>query len=111
MRSICIMVMIICFSLVFYSKAHAQSDSSLDVQRLKSDVQYLKSRLDSVESKASRTEDYIPFVLIIFGAFSALWAQNTGRNPWLWFFLGYVFSIITVIVILVKNPRSRRQSL
>jgi hypothetical protein len=64
-----------------------------------------------VESKTSRTKDYLPFILIIFGAFSALWAQNTGRNPWLWFFLGYLFNIITVLVILAKNPQSRRQNL
>ncbi|MDQ3621131.1 MAG: hypothetical protein M3463_01375 [Verrucomicrobiota bacterium] len=42
-------------------------------------------------------------VLILFGAFCALWAQNTGRNAWLWFFLGVFFSFITVIVVLGKN--------
>ena len=39
----------------------------------------------------------------LFGAFCALWAQNTRRNPWLWFFLGLFFSVIAVIVLLVKN--------
>ena len=42
-------------------------------------------------------------VLFLFGAFSALWAQNTGRNAWLWFFMGLLFSVITVIVLLTKN--------
>jgi hypothetical protein len=42
-------------------------------------------------------------VLFLFGAFSALWAQNSGREPAGWFFLGMVFSLITVLVILVKN--------
>ena len=41
--------------------------------------------------------------LFLFGVFCALWAQNTGRNAWLWFFLGLFFSVITVIVLLSKN--------
>jgi hypothetical protein len=48
-------------------------------------------------------------VLFLFGAFCALWAQNTNRNAWLWFFLGLVFSFITVIVLLVKNSNDRKQ--
>ena len=42
-------------------------------------------------------------VIFLFGAFCALWAQNTRRNPWLWFFLGLFFNVITVLVLLVKN--------
>ena len=42
-------------------------------------------------------------VLFLFGAFCALWAQNTGRSGWLWFFLGVFFSIIAVLVLLGKN--------
>lgn len=41
--------------------------------------------------------------VFLFGAFCALWAQNTRRNPWLWFFMGLFFNVITVIVLLVKN--------
>ena len=40
---------------------------------------------------------------ILFGAFCALWAQNTGRSAWLWFFLGLFFSVIAVLVVLSKN--------
>lgn len=45
----------------------------------------------------------------LFGAFCALWAQNTNRNPWLWFFLGLFFSVITVIVLLIKNSGDRKR--
>jgi hypothetical protein len=45
--------------------------------------------------------------LFLFGAFCALWAQNTGRNAWLWFFLGLLFSVITVLVLLYKNSNDR----
>ena len=48
--------------------------------------------------------------LFLFGAFCALWAQNTGRSAWLWFFLGLFFNVITVIVLLMKisGDRTRR---
>ena len=42
-------------------------------------------------------------VVFLFGAFCALWAQNTGRNPWLWFFLGLLFSVFTIFFVLTKN--------
>lgn len=45
--------------------------------------------------------------LFLFGAFCALWAQNTGRSAWLWFFLGLLFSVITVIFLLYKNSKDR----
>jgi hypothetical protein len=47
--------------------------------------------------------------LFLFGAFCALWAQNTGRNAWLWFFLGLFFNVITVLVLLYKNANDRRR--
>ena len=47
---------------------------------------------------------------VLFGAFCALWAQNTRRNPWLWFFLGAIFTVITVLVLLYKNSADRQRS-
>ena len=41
----------------------------------------------------------------LFGGFCALWAQNTGRNAWLWFFLGLLLSVIAVLVLLYKNAK------
>lgn len=40
----------------------------------------------------------------------AIWAQNTGRNAWLWFFLGLLFSVITGLVMLYKNSKDRQRA-
>jgi hypothetical protein len=48
-------------------------------------------------------------VFFLFGAFCALWAQNTNRNPWLWFFLGLIFNVFTVIALLIKNSEGRKR--
>jgi hypothetical protein len=42
-------------------------------------------------------------VILLCGVFCALWAQNTGRNPWQWFVLGAVFNVITLAVLLYQN--------
>jgi hypothetical protein len=47
---------------------------------------------------------------VLFGAFCALWAQNTRRSAILWFLLGAIFSIITVLVLLYKNSQDLARS-
>ena len=36
-------------------------------------------------------------VTILFGAFCALWTQNTNRNALLWFFFGSIFNVIAIL--------------
>ena len=62
----------------------------------------LERRINSLPSPIQTHGDNGALVFL-FGVFCALWAQNTGRNAWLWFFLGMCFSVITVIVLLSKN--------
>lgn len=66
----------------------------------------LESRISNLESRAYGTDAGV--AVWLFGAFCALWAQNTSRNPWLWFFLGLFFSVITVLVLLKKNSDDRK---
>jgi len=69
-------------------------------------ISSLQNEVNTLErsAKGAATEGFVSF---LFGAFCALWAQNTNRNAWLWFFLGLFFSVITVIVLLVKNSNDR----
>lgn len=67
------------------------------------------SRMSQLEERVSKLDHDVKnaattgSVLILFGTFCALWAQNTGRSAWLWFFLGGCFSVITVFFLLTKN--------
>jgi hypothetical protein len=51
--------------------------------------------------------DYASVALVhyLFGIFCSYWAQTTGRNPWLWFFLGFLFAPITGLVLLYENNK------
>lgn len=79
--------------------AFSQDDLEQRIDQLAKKVDRLESKIDSEAAAA---------VGFLFGAFCALWAQNTGRNPWLWFFLGVFFNVITVLVLLAKNSTDRR---
>jgi len=81
--------------------AFAQQQAPERVAQLESKV----IQLDRDIKNASNTG----LVLFLFGAFCALWAQNTGRSAWLWFFLGFFFSFVTVLFLLTKNSNNNFQ--
>ncbi len=91
--STCLLVALALVLLASITSAMAQDTTDLE-QRI--------SRLESRENVA------VGAVTFLFGAFCALWAQNTGRSAWAWFFLGVFFMPVTVIVLLVKNARESR---
>ena len=77
-----------------------------EIQIQKSEIQQLRNQINSESSQTNNKLNFYASsstVLFLFGAFCALWAQNTRRNPWTWFFLGLVFSVITVIILLIKG--------
>jgi hypothetical protein len=69
-------------------------------------------RLDNLEQRIVQLQNRTRSETAGVGAFvaaalCALWAQQTGRNPWLWFFLGLFFNVITLLVLLYKNARDK----
>ncbi len=77
------------------------------------DLTNVAPRLESLESQIQQLDHRIEGVgftggvCFLFGAFCALWAQNTGRSAWVWFFMGALFTIITACVLLYKNSQDR----
>jgi hypothetical protein len=78
------------------------------------DRQALEQRITALEEKTSGSPSPSPAaatggaVSFLFCAFCALWAQNTGRSPWLWFFFGSILTVIAAIVLLIKNSGDRK---
>jgi hypothetical protein len=69
-------------------------------------AQLTERRVERVESRVDKLEragrDYAPASLVA-GVLAALWAQNTRRSAWLWFFMGLLFAPIALLVLLYKN--------
>jgi 4-hydroxybenzoate polyprenyltransferase len=92
------LVLILVFILGLSGVAFAQTEP----QR----VAGLENRVSTLEQKIRSAGD-AGVALFVCAALCALWAQNSGRNAWLWFFLGLFFSVIALLVLLYKNSNDR----
>lgn len=86
--------LLLMLAVLLSGSAFAQSEPQRVIQ--------LERRVSTLEKKIRQVGGQ-GLVLFLFGAVCALWAQNSGRSGWLWFFLGLFFSVITVLVLLAKN--------
>lgn len=63
------------------------------------------------------TETLGGFVVLLFTApaafafFAAYWAQQTRRNPWLWFFFGLILMPVAGVVLLMLNGEGGRRDI
>ncbi|HEY0017060.1 MAG TPA: hypothetical protein VGC13_12105 [Longimicrobium sp.] len=91
--------------------ANVESDvesAASGIRALADDVRKQRNDVRELQKDAAAQDDSSGVLLVVLiGAFCALWAQNTGRNPWLWFFLGVFFHWITLLVLLAKNAGDR----
>ncbi len=79
-----------------------------EMAQVRSEIQQQGGNIRQLDSLIEDARGWGGPVVVLFGAFCALWAQNTGRSAWAWFFLGLFFSVITVLVLLSKNSRDHR---
>jgi hypothetical protein len=89
------LILLVIVSLIASGHAFAQQQEDYRMNQL-------EQRVDGLDHKVKADGDAV-MVLFLFGAFCALWAQNTGRSAWLWFFLGMFFNVITIFFLLTKN--------
>ena len=80
-------------------------------------IEVLENEVDTLENKNNILENTIKenkaegFVLFFIGVFCAYWAQNSNRNPWVWFFCGIFFNVITLVVLLVSHSLKTNQQI
>jgi hypothetical protein len=78
------------------------------VAQLRSEVNAFENNVQSIQASVRNEAAGSGVAVFLFGVVCALWAQNSGRNPWLWFFLGLCFNVITGLVLLSKNSQDRK---
>ncbi len=94
------------FLLVGMLALSVMSAAPVPSQSTDGQVSSLEARLERLEERIVRSEEATAgagLVLFVIACFCALWAQNTRRSAWLWFFLGVFFNVITLVVLLRKN--------
>ncbi|MBE9118173.1 hypothetical protein IQ249_19965 [Lusitaniella coriacea LEGE 07157] len=96
------------------TSAESETSAESRIRSLELQVETLDSQVEALNRKVSRLQNRVSdytdggIALVLVGSFCALWAQNTGRNAWSWFFLGTWFAPITLLVLLSKNSSDRR---
>jgi hypothetical protein len=85
----------------------AQSLAQSDTARL-NELERRVTQLERQPRPHPRSEEAAGGAAFVCGAVCALWAQQTGRNAWLWFFLGLFFNVITLLVLLYKNSNDKK---
>ena len=75
------------------------------IENLEDHINVLESRIGSAESSFNNFQNgaSIGAVSFLFGAFCALWAQNTRRNAVGWFIIGAVLTVFAVLIVLWNN--------
>jgi hypothetical protein len=101
MRRICVWLVAAMTSVFVPGRVMAEESVDARIQTLEKRIAHLDSSVRDNSSDGA--------ALFLYGVFCALWAQNTGRNAWLWFFLGLLFSVITVLVLLYRNSEDLRK--
>jgi hypothetical protein len=46
--------------------------------------------------------------ILAVGAFCALWARSTRRDPWLWLAAGVVFNFLALIAVWIKHEEDKK---
>jgi cell division protein FtsW (lipid II flippase) len=87
------LLLVLAFGSILPTRATAQDD--------------LEQRISRLERRVA-SDQGVGVAVLVCAAFLALWAQNTGRNAWLWFFLGLFFSVIVIFVMLNKNSNDKK---
>ena len=56
-------------------------------------------------------EHYIYIIIfeLVVGGFTAIKAKEKNRNPFIWFFLGFIFSVIALLLIFVLPYNEDRE--
>ena len=98
-RSLGSIVLLLTIPLFAVNAVHADEETNRRIAELERRVDKLPASIQQHGSDGA--------ALFLYGAFCALSAQNTGRNAWLWFFLGLFCNVFAVIALLVKNSEDR----
>ena len=111
-------------SILFSVRVAAQADSTSlqqvteklndQITQLSDELSMLRLQLTNKnQNTGSHNTEYgsVALALFLCGAFCALWAQDSGRKPWFWFVVGFIFPLFTVIALLLKNSEDIKREL
>ena len=80
------------------------------IQKIEQRLNALEQRVTPADNSLDFIKTYLPavFPIVGIGLFCGLWARNSGRDFWLWFTAGLVFSIFALIAVLDAHEKDQK---
>ena len=80
------------------------------LKKIENQLSALEQRISSTSGTFEFIQTYLPAALAILGIglFCGLWARNSGRDFWLWFVAGLVFTIFALIAVANAHEEDKK---
>jgi hypothetical protein len=104
------MIGVVLVSGIFMVQARLVLAQDERLQKIEQRLNALEDRVASANKSFDFSMAYLPvaFPILGIGLFCGLWARNSGRDFWLWFVAGLVFTIFTLIAILDAHEKDKK---
>lgn len=101
---------IVLLSVVFMAQARLVVAQDERLQKIEQRLSVLEGRQAAHHNPFGSLEAYIPafFSILGIGLFCGLWARSSGRDFWLWFVAGLVFTVFTLIAVLDAHEKDKK---
>jgi hypothetical protein len=101
---------IVLLSVVFMAQARPGMAQDERLQKIEQRLNALEERVANANGSSDFIKAYVPaaFGVLGVGLFCGLWARNSGRDFWLWFVAGLVFTVFALIAVLDAHERDKK---
>jgi hypothetical protein len=99
-RSVLTVLLLLFIAATAFAQAPTPAVDAERIAKLERQVQELQSKVDETKVEMGDLADKFSLT-ILYMFFCGTWAASTGRNFWLWWFLG-IFNVFTLFLLLWK---------
>jgi hypothetical protein len=80
------------------------------LQKIEQRLNALEQRLPAANNSLDSIKGYFPVALPVVGVglFCGLWARSSGRDFWLWFVAGLVFTIFALVAVADAHEKDKK---
>jgi len=104
------MIRIVLLSVVFLGQARPVLSQDGRLNKIEERLNALEQRGATANNSHDSIKSYVfaAFAILGTGLFCGLWARNSGRDFWLWFVAGLVFTVFALIAVLEAHEKDKK---
>jgi len=104
------MIRIALLSVVFMAQARPVLSQDGRLKKIEERLNALEQRGATANNSDDSIKGYVlaAFPILGIGLLCGLWARNSGRDFWLWFVAGLVFTLFALIAVLDAHEKDKK---